>query len=763
MVGEGTPLLAQAVSYTTPSMPPTDAATARAAAALATTTLSIHGMTCASCVASVEGALRAIVGVNDATVSLMTEKGVIHHQASKASAADLQQAVKDAGFDVEIVAVTSENDASKGSQQVNFAISGMTCAACSSAIETQVAKHPGVLSVTVNLMTERATVHFDGSLTGVRDIKAAIEAVGYSATLSRDEPAALSLREHRRRELNEWRRLLFIAMALAIPNAFFAMVFPRIPGMAEGLNTVVVNGLVVNALIMFVLATPVQFYVGRQFYVGAYKSLSHRSANMDVLVAGGTSIAYFYSAAAMIGAAFVGTYMPEYYFEVSALLIMFVVLGKWLECMAKGKTSEALTKLLDLQPPTAVLLHVQKGDTPDDWTVSGEEIIDRDLVQKGDMIKVVAGAKVPVDGDVVRGFSTVDESIVTGESLPVSKSPGSTVIGGTINKEGVLYVRADRVGNDSMLSQIAKLVEDAQSSKAPIQVMADRIAGVFVPVVCIIALVDFVIWIAVAYTVMPVAWLPPGETQFVFALLFLVTVLVIACPCALGLATPTAVMVGTGLGASNGVLIKGGEPLELLCKIKTFVFDKTGTLTHGKPVVVNAGVTALAAATNWTVDRLIQLASAAEADSEHPLGRAIVERAKGIQSAGAQYGSPENFTAVPGRGLQCTVSGMAVLIGNRAWMADNAVSTKGILAAEPQLQNEEGLGRTAMLVAVNGMLIGWISVADTLKPEARSIVAELKRRGADVWMLTGDNKRTAMAIASLAGIDKVCLPCTSFS
>ena len=429
----------------------------------------------------------------------------------------------------------------------------------------------------------------------------------------------------------------------------------------------------------------------------------------------------------------------------------FVVGGKYMEVVAKGKTSEALSKLMDLQATHAILLRIDAAS----GEVVGEEEIGIELVQQGDVLKVVPGAKVPVDGAVVFGHSSTDESMVTGESMPVNKEVGSTVIGGTINQHGVLHVRADRVGADSALAQITRLVEDAQSNKAPIQAIADKISAYFVPVVVLIAVLSFVVWISLAYTVVPDDWIPDGQGRFLFALIFFMTVLVIACPCALGLATPTAVMVGTGLGAMHGVLIKGGAALEKAYKVNAIIFDKTGTLTYGKPVVTD--VMAFGGDGAWTDARFLTYLGSAEASSEHPLGRCIyehVQRLAGDEGSAVAVLPAAEFEAVPGRGLQCVVEGHRVFVGNRKGMAASGAAPVSA-ATNEQLEALENEGKTVMMMSVDGVVVGSIAVADTIKPESRQVVRMLEEMGTEVWMVTGDNRRTAQAIAKQAGIKNV--------
>eukprot|EP01137_Pigoraptor_chileana_P025404 Opistho-2@94854 len=705
------------------------------------TTLSVVGMTCASCVATIERQLKQQKGVLSVSVSLLTERCTVDHDASIVSPKEIKTFIYDLGFDAEVL-----NLPPAALSDTTLIIEGMTCASCVSAVEAKLSATMGIVSASVNLIAGKCAVRYDPSVVGPRDIICIVEDLGYGAELDSGE---MSVGDTSRQdaEIASQRRLFFISLALVIPIFFISMVFPYIPSVEHVFKTEITSGLTVMSFTLFILTTPIQFGVGARFYIGAFKSLRHGVANMDVLVAGGTSAAYFYSIVTIALAMANPHYEAMEAFEISALLITFILLGKVLELLAKRKTSAAIRKLMDLQPGTAILLSV---DDATGKVLSEKEILSK-LVQRGDLLKVLPGAKVPADGVVVYGQSHVDESMITGESLPVHKMAGADVTGGTVNREGVLHVRADRVGADTVLSQIAKLVEDAQSSKAPIQALADKISRVFVPTVIAISLAVFLLWIALNYTVVSDSFLPKATGRFLFAFLVFISVLVVACPCALGLATPTAVMVGTGIGARNGVLIKGGEPLQTAHSVNAIIFDKTGTLTHGKPVVTDVIM-----AKESTLSRIefMAIVGAAEQNSEHPLGKAIYNAA--VQECSAADGSPASFAeassfeAVPGRGLKCTIDGRAVFVGNRAWMVENGCDVDAHL--EEAMKELELTGKTAMLTAVGGSVVGVVAVSDTLKPESRAVVRELRNRGVTVWMVTGDNARTAHAIAAQAGI-----------
>jgi len=588
-------------------------------------------------------------------------------------------------------------------KQITLPVTGMTCANCSATIERNLKKMPGVIDANVNYATERATVEFIPTLVDYGDLKQKIIDVGYGVIEARPsaQPADTEALA-RDREIAQQRRMLLVGIVLTVP------VF--IIGMANML------GLLPHAAwtnwAMAALSTPVQFYVGSQYYVGAYKALRNGSANMDVLIALGSSAAYFYSVAVLL--------FPSLghvvYFETSALIITLIKVGKYLEALAKGRTSAAIKALMGLQPKTA---RVVRGGVEQDVPVED--------VQPGDTILVRPGEKVPVDGLVLDGRSSVDESMLTGESLPVDKQPGSEVIGATLNHSGLLTVKATKVGAESALAQIIRLVEEAQGSKAPIQALADKVSGIFVPVVIAIALLVFLGWYFV------------GRAGFTTAMINMVAVLVIACPCALGLATPTAIMVGTGKGAQHGILFRSSEALERSEKVQVVVLDKTGTITLGKPAVTDV----------FGDDELLRLVASAERGSEHPLGQAIVAAAN---ARGMRLSHPGLFEAIAGHGIRATVDGRQVVVGTPRLLENEGVQPDDAAQTVERLQGE---GKTAVVVAVDGQVAGVIGIADTVKPGAAEAIAGLVRRGLQVVMLTGDNHRTAQAIADQVGIDQV--------
>ncbi|MBO2532961.1 MAG: copper-translocating P-type ATPase [Thermoactinomycetaceae bacterium] len=652
--------------------------------------MEIKGMTCAACASRIEKGLRRMAGVVDAQVNLARERASVVYDDDRLSPVEVADKIRDLGYDV----VT---------EKAELDIRGMTCAACARRIEKGLARLEGVIRADVNLATERGTVEYYPAALDVAEIVKKVKDLGYDASPRKDRA---NLREA---EIRVQKRRFLIAAFLSAPLLWSMLHM-------GGPLSVLVPDLLMNGYVQWLLATPVQFYAGWPFYRGAYKNLKNGSANMDVLVALGTSAAYFYSLYLLL------TGGDAFYFETSAIIITLILLGKLLEAVAKGRTSEAIQKLMGLRAKTAVVIRDGR-----------EREIPVEEVEKGDLIRVRPGEKIPVDGVVVEGRSAVDESMLTGESIPVDKQPGDEVIGATINKHGTLTFRATKVGKETALAQIIRVVEEAQGAKAPIQRLADRISGVFVPVVVLIAIGTFLLWYLA---------LDPGNIER--AILNLTAVLVIACPCALGLATPTSIMVGTGKGAEVGILFKGGQHVENAHRIDTVVLDKTGTITKGEPEMTDVRPLG-----NRTEEELLRLAASAEKPSEHPLAQAIV---RGARERGIEPTAAENFQAVPGKGIEAVVDGRRVLIGTRKWLEENGVDTT---AAETAMETLEEQGKTVMLVAADGKPAGWIAVADTVKPTSADAIRELKRMGLQVWMLTGDNERTARAIARQAGIEHI--------
>jgi Cu+-exporting ATPase len=680
--------------------------------------LPVTGMTCANCAATVERALKKTEGVADASVNFASERASVRFDPTRVREDQLLERVKGAGYGV-------------ATQRMELPITGMTCASCAATIERALqSRVPGVVSASVNFATEKAVVEVVAGTAGWKELARAVEDAGYGVVDAPPEEMEDAEAAARRAEIVDQTRKFWVGVALAVPLFLLSV------GRSFGVLGAWANAGWVNWL-MLALATPVQFYVGWDYYRGGWKSLRNGSANMDVLVAMGSSVAYVYSVVVMVALVLGSTAAGRHlYFDTAALIITLIKLGKLLEAKAKGETSAAIKELMGLRPKTARV--VRDGVEMD---------VPVDTVDVDDTVLVRPGERIPVDGVVVEGRSAVDESMLTGESMPVEKGPGDDVVGATINKEGALRFRATRVGAETALAQIVRLVQEAQGSKAPIQRLADQVSAVFVPVIIGLALLTFLVW-----------WLGVGA-GFTPALIRLVAVLVIACPCALGLATPTAVMVGTGKGAKTGVLFRSAAALERAHKLRVVVVDKTGTVTKGEPAVrevlarvpaaVSGAAGALPGASEEAESWLLRLAGAAERRSEHPLAAAVVREA---EARGFLLAEPDAFTAVPGRGVKATVEGHAVVIGTRRLLDENGIALNGL---EDEAGRMEGEARTPLWVAVDGDAVGLVAVADAVKEGSRDAVAELRARGLRVVMLTGDNRHTAEAIAREVGIDEV--------
>lgn len=664
--------------------------------------LSISGMSCAACAARIEKGLSKIEGVKKANVNLAVEKATVEFDDQVASDEQLRAAIRKLGYEV------IEEDAEDESQ-VELNITGMSCAACSAKIEKKLGQTDGIDKAAVNLTTEKARIVFNKNKISVSNMIQIIERLGYQAEPS-EEISRDREKEAREKEIRSLRNELMVSVVLSSP-LILAMVLSLLNLEAAFLH---------NQYFQLAIATPVQFIIGFRFYKNAWYALRSGSANMDVLIAMGTSAAYFYSLYNVFYQKVPMGMMKDLYFEASAVIITLILVGKYLEAVAKGKTSEAIKKLMGLSPKTARV--VRNGQEAD---------IALDEVQIGDIILVRPGEKIPVDGKITEGSSSIDESMLTGESLPVEKTVGDLVIGATINKYGAFKFEATKIGKDTVLAQIIKMVEEAQGFKAPIQKLADQVAAVFVPVVIGIALVTFGAWYLFS-------------SDFTRAIVSAVAVLVIACPCALGLATPTAIMVGTGKGAESGILIKSGEHLETAYKLNAIVLDKTGTITKGEPEVTDIKATG-----RLSEEEILRLAASAEKKSEHPLAAAIYQHGLGFLG---QVPDPEQFEAIPGKGITARVQDYAILIGTRKLMKEREIELGDI---ETLIQGMEDEGKTAMLMAVNNSLEAVIAVADTLKEHSLDAISEFNQMGLEVYMITGDNLRTAQAIAAQVGIKHV--------
>ncbi|HDR4365276.1 TPA: heavy metal translocating P-type ATPase [Bacillus cereus] len=663
--------------------------------------LQISGMTCAACANRIEKGLKKVEGVHDANVNFALEKNKIMYDPQKTNPQQFKEKVESLGYGIV-------------SDKAEFTVSGMTCAACANRVEKRLNKLEGVNGATVNFALESATVDFNPDEINVNEMKSAITKLGYKLEVKSDEQDEST--DHRLQEIERQKKKFIISFILSFP-LLWAMV-----SHFSFTSFIYLPDMLMNPWVQLALATPVQFIIGGQFYVGAYKALRNKSANMDVLVALGTSAAYFYSVYLSIQSIGSSEHMTDLYFETSAVLITLIILGKLFEAKAKGRSSEAIKKLMGLQAKTAT---VMRDGT--EMKILIEEVV------AGDIVYVKPGEKIPVDGEIVEGKSAIDESMLTGESIPVDKTIGDVVIGSTMNKNGFLKVKATKVGRDTALAQIIKVVEEAQGSKAPIQRVADQISGIFVPVVVVIAIITFAVWMI---------FVTPGD--FGGALEKMIAVLVIACPCALGLATPTSIMAGSGRSAEYGILFKGGEHLEATHRLDTVILDKTGTVTNGKPVLTDVIV-----ADGFNEEEILRLVGAAEKNSEHPLAEAIVE---GIKEKKIDIPSSETFEAIPGFGIESVVEGKQLLIGTRRLMKKFDINIEEVSKSMEELERE---GKTAMLIAINKEYAGIVAVADTVKDTSKAAVARLKKMGLDVVMITGDNTQTAQAIAKQVGIDHV--------
>ncbi|KAH6562764.1 hypothetical protein BASA62_008958 [Batrachochytrium salamandrivorans] len=691
-----------------------------------TATIEIQGMTCASCVSSIERHLKAQPGIVSCKVALSLERAQVEYISSALNERKIADLISDIGFEATPL-VCSEIG------KVDLSIYGMTCGSCSGKIEREISKIPGIRRVTINLLGQTGRFEFDKSIVGVRDIVDRIEELGFNAIITDVGSQAQIDSLARTREIRRWRKAFWQSLYLAIPVSVTSMILPTlIPSIIDA--DVVFPGLRLGDLIMMGFTIPIQFGTGQRFYKAAFKALKHNSYTMDVLITLGTTLAFTFSVLAMINTVMRGgTPRAQVFFETSATLVTFVMLGRYLENLAKAKT--------------------------------GKREIPSELIKTGDLLKIVPGERIPADGTVEYGITEVDESLITGEPVPVTKRVRDKVISGTVNGSGVVHIHAERVGSDTTLSQIVKLVSEAQTSKAPIQNIADKIAGVFVPAVIALGVATFIMWMCIIQTTQ---WIPssfPADSHWLFVCLSMcISVIVVACPCALGLATPTAVMVGTGIGAKLGILIKGGGPLEMAHRVSKIIFDKTGTLTMGKMSLVAMTTDPVAGARHITEKVLLSMVGAAESNSEHPLGKSIVRYARQRLNLGANRAFPEqilDFHAVPGSGLSCCVilsdashTTHQLHLGSSKFLAQECrvVISDTHLAVK---QQHEAQGRTVIFVAIDGHFAGLFAFEDTIKPESLSVVRALKRMGIQVAMVTGDQELTACAIAKQCGITEI--------
>jgi P-type Cu+ transporter len=655
-------------------------------------TLNIGGMSCINCAHTIEKELAKLNGVTQATVNLAAEQAIIGYNPDLVTQNTIETVITDSGYHVI-------------HEKIVLLIGGMSCVNCAKTIEKALGNREGVYNAVVNFATESVSVEYNPQQISLPSIKKTIQDSGYQVIEQQQKTQEDTASEERKRHIRNLKILLATSVALTIPILVLMWLSP-LP-MEQ------------NNILMFLLATPVQFIVGWTFYVGTYKGLRNKTTNMDTLIAMGTSTAWIYST--------IVTFAPDVFpgagvfFDTATMIMSFILLGKLLDAVAKGRTSEAIRKIMGLQAKTARVIRNGK-----------EQEIPVEEVKVGDIVMVRPGEKIPVDGTVTEGYSAVDEKVITGESIPVEKRSGDQVVGSTMNKTGMLKFKATKVGKDTVLAQIISMVEDALTSKAPIQRLADIASGYFVPAIIITA------------TLSALAWYFIIGASFIFSLTVFIAVLIVACPCALGLATPTAIMVGVGKGAENGILIKSGEALETVYKLQAIVFDKTGTLTKGEPEVTD-----IAPSEPFGEVQLLQFAAIAEKNSEHPLGAAILKKAK---EKGIQVDEPELFNAIPGYGVEVEHGGAKILLGNRKLMEANNLD---ISALDGKMSVFEEEGKTAMLLAVDNQLVGLIAVADTLKEHSTDAVKTLQQMGLEVIMITGDNQRTAKAIAAQAGVNRV--------
>jgi len=655
-------------------------------------TLPVTGMTCTTCAATVEKGLAEIPGVEQAKVNFASEKASIEYDPSKVDLAKIKSTISQAGYGM-------------ATKKSIFPVGGMSCASCVARVEQALSRVSGVISANVNLASQKATIEYVEG-TEIADLRRAVKEAGYEPGSEAETLEDVTTAAQREIRIVRNRLILAAVLGISIMVLMWTTVFAGKP------------------YLLWALATPVQFWAGLRFYRGAWAALRHKTTDMNTLIAIGTSAAYFYSMVAVLSPGLFTAAGLELhlYFDTSAMIVTLILLGRFLEARARGQTSEAIKKLIGMQPKTALIIR------------DGKEVeIPIEDVQVADLILVRPGERVPVDGTIREGYSSIDESMITGESIPVEKKVGDEVIGATINKTGSFKFEATKVGKDTTLAQIIRLVEEAQGSKAPIQRLADVIASYFVPVVISIAIVTFIIW----YFVGP-------APAFTFALLNFVAVLIIACPCAMGLATPTAIMVGTGKGAEHGILIRSAETLERSHRISAVLLDKTGTLTQGQPKVTD-----VIATPSSSQEEVLRLAASAERGSEHPLGEAIVRAASERQ---LELYPSSDFNAIPGHGIEASVAGKKLVLGNLGLVKDMGLSLNGL---EEEAERLWVKGKTVMFLGIDSQVAGIIAVADTLKPNAKGAVVELHQMGIEVVMLTGDNLRTAEAIAQEVGIDRV--------
>ena len=766
---------------------------------LATTTVAVEGMTCGACTSAVEGGFKDLDGLLQFNISLLAERAVVIHDPLKLSTEKIAEIIEDRGFGAQILSTElGSSDRSPSSALVQFKIFGVKDAAAASALESKLQSMTGIKSATVSLATARLNVTHQPNITGLRALVELIEAEGYNALVADHDDNNAQLQSlAKTKEITEWRDAFRTSLAFAIPVLLIGMIIPMlIPAIDFGSLVVFFPGLHLGDIICLVLTIPVQFGIGKRFYISAWKSMKHGSPTMDVLVVLGTSAAFFFSVAAMVVSVCSPPHSrPSTIFDTSSMLITFITLGRFLENRAKGQTSKALSRLMSLAPSMATIYSdpiaaekaaegwelpidataEPKPESSQDASSSVEKVIPTELIEVGDIVILRPGDKIPADGTVTRGETYVDESMITGEAMPVQKKRGSVLIGGTVNGTGRVDFRVTRAGRDTQLSQIVKLVQDAQTTRAPIQRIADLIAGYFVPTILFLGLLTFTTWMILSHVLMnpPKIFVDAASGgKFMVCVKLCISVIVFACPCALGLATPTAVMVGTGVGAENGILVKGGAALETATKITQIVLDKTGTLTAGKMIVAKSKLVPTWENNEWRRKLWWTILGLAEMGSEHPIGKAVLAGTKdelGLGPEGAIDGSIGDFQITVGKGISALVEPASsaerkryrTLIGSASFLRENNVnvpaedvesSEEANLKAASSTSKRSSAGTTNIFVAIDGSYTGHLCLSDTVKESAHATIAALHRMGIKTAIVTGDQRSTALAVAQIVGI-----------
>ena len=761
---------------------------------LITTTVAVEGMTCGACTSAVEGGFKDVPGVVKFNISLLAERAVLVHDPIKLSPDQVVEIIEDRGFDAKVL--SSQRGATQqttGSRGVQLKIFGLQGASSATALEDALRLLPGVSSAVINYSTSRANISHNPSMTGLRALVEAIENLGYNALIADSDDNNAQLESlAKTREIQEWRRAFAYSLSFAIPVFLISMIMPMFPSWLDfGSCPMWIPGLYLGDITCLVLTIPVQFGIGKRFYISAYKSLKHGSPTMDVLVVLGTSAAFFFSVAGMLVSLSTPPHTrPSILFETSTMLITFITLGRWLENRAKGQTSKALSRLMSLAPSMATIYAdpIAAEKAAEEWddallekkttasqeqtaNAAEEKTIPTELIQVGDIVILRPGDKIPADGTVTRGQSFVDESMVTGEAMPISKKIGSNLMAGTVNGAGRVDFRVTRAGRDTQLSQIVKLVQEAQTSRAPIQRMADIVAGYFVPTIIALGLLTFLVWMVLSHALPnppKIFLMPKSGGKLMVCLKLCISVIVFACPCALGLSTPTAVMVGTGVGAEQGILVKGGAALEIATKINHVVFDKTGTMTMGRMSVAETKMVQTWEANEWRKRLWWTLIGLAEMGSEHPIGKAILNAAKeelGIGSEGMIDGSIGDFEATVGKGISAHIEPATsaerkrykVLVGNASYLKANGIpvpsDTDATSPVTPtKISKIPPSGTTQIYTAVDGIYTGSLSLSDTIKPSAYATILALNRMSIRSSLVTGDQLPTALAVAKNVGI-----------